>query len=289
MKKWIIPFAVLLIVGFIAGSSLIPAYSALPPAQLERAFSGVSNNEAWQPVIRRFRGVEMALVPAGCFTMGTTDDQMEEAVESCDAFYGAFGCQQSFDNEQPAHMVCLSKPFWLDVTPVTNIQYLFISRSFWDSPYGDLLLPLQAIPWEEASNYCALRGARLPTEAEWEYAARGPDSLIYPWGNTYREDLATLRKISPPEIGQIPKGASWVGALDMSGGMAEWVHDWYGPYPQDKQVDPSGPPDGSDRILRGGDWFAHASFYVRAAFREPVDPGFATSKNGFRCARDFSQ
>ena len=288
MKSWLIRLALLFAVALVAGSSLMLADSSLSPAQYEIAVAGVSKNEAWQPVIRRFGGVKMALVPAGCFTMGTTGDQMQAATQSCDAFYGAFGCPHSFANEQPAHTVCLSEPFWLDVTPVTNIQYMLISRSLWDSPFPDLRLPLQAIPWQEAAEYCASRGARLPTEAEWEYAARGPDALIYPFGNTYDLRLATLRKISPPEMGQIPAGASWTGALDMSGGMAEWVSDWYGPYSQEEQVDPLGPPDGTTRILRGGDWFAHAGFLVRTTYRDPIDPGFATSKNGFRCARDFS-
>lgn len=287
MRARLLLLPLFLLLGSVAASNWIAASSTLPPHERQLATSGLTENSAWNPVTRRIQGLEMALVPAGCFIMGTTDAQMQEALEACDAYYGAFGCQQDFTNEQPAHEVCISEPYWIDVTPVSNFQYLRVTKSRWPSPYTDLRLPLQAIPWREAAAYCRMRGSRLPTEAEWEYAARGPDSLVYPYGDSYDIQRTTLRKVSPAQSGQIPRGASWVGALDMSGGMAEWVSDWYGPYPQARRVDPQGPPAGSSRILRGGDWFAHASYSVRTSFREPTDPEFATSKNGFRCARDF--
>jgi formylglycine-generating enzyme required for sulfatase activity len=74
----------------------------------------------------------------------------------------------------------------------------------------------------------------------------------------------------------------------MSGGIGEWVQDWYAPYPVENQSDPTGPANGEKRILRGGNWFAHAAFMVRAASREPVDPGYATSVTGFRCVQDLA-
>lgn len=279
--------ALVVLTGAIAMFSLVESEGGLSADEMQLAVSGVSSNQDWAPLIRRFRLVEMAFVPAGCFVMGSTDAQLKEAVKSCETFYGTHGCQEDFSNEQPAHVVCLSEPYWIDVVPVTNLQHLVVSKSIWPSSYSDLGLPVQAIPWQDSQNYCASRGGRLPTEAEWEFAARGPDGLIYPYGNSYDIHLTTLRKISPPAVGRIPEGASWVGALDMSGGMAEWVQDWYGPYSSSDRTDPRGPLNGSKRILRGGDWFAHASFTVRATSREAIDPGFATSKNGFRCVRDF--
>ena len=97
----------------------------------------------------------------------------------------------------------------------------------------------------------------------------------------------TLHKLNPVPVGRKPGGASWVGALDMSGGIAEWVADWYGPYSAYPITDPIGPPSGDLRITRGGDWFAHAAYFVRTTYREPHKPDFASSAVGFRCSVDY--
>jgi formylglycine-generating enzyme required for sulfatase activity len=234
-------------------------------------------------------GYDMALVPAGCFEMGSSDAQLIEAETSCADFYGIYGCKISFDNEQPAHRVCISQPYWIDLTAVTNRQYgksAFLGLAY--SANAQPTWPVESVNWQGAADFCQERGARLPSEAEWEYAARGPDALIYPFGNEFDLARSTLRKISPAPVGEKPEGASWVGALDMSGGIGEWVQDWYGLYSGENQNDPTGPAEGEKRILRGGNWFAHAAFLVRSAFRDPVDPDYATSVVGFRCVRDLT-
>jgi formylglycine-generating enzyme required for sulfatase activity len=240
-------------------------------------------------VIRRVDGFDMALVPAGCFEMGSSDTQLAEALASCNDYYGVYGCQISFKNEQPAHQVCISRPYFIDLTAVTNRQYGKSSRTGQvNSINPKPNWPRESVNWQEAADFCAKRGARLPSEAEREFAARGPNALIYPFGNEFDLSKATLRKISPAPVGEKPEGASWVGALDMSGGIGEWVQDWYGPYPSDSQTDPSGPATGDKKIARGGNWFAHAAFFVRTSFREALEPTYATSVVGFRCARDLN-
>jgi formylglycine-generating enzyme required for sulfatase activity len=268
------------------GVRLVPGLIPVSGDQSLFAQRGVSNNEAWEPVIRRMDGVEMVLVPSGCFVMGSPDPQLQDAVESCNTYYGVFGCQEDLTNEQPAHQVCISEPYWIDRTPVTNRQVrAYPEIGGLRSGYPAPSIPRGSVTWEEAAEICAWRGARLPTEAEWEFAARGPDALTYPFGDAYDIEKVSLRKISPVPVGEIPEGASWVGALDMSGGISEWVADWYGPYPSSPQTDPIGPPSGELRIARGGSWFAHASFFVRAAYREVLSPEHATSTVGFRCTR----
>lgn len=281
------PLWLILVVG--AAVSLVSCQPGeIPEAVINQAVEGVASNEEWQPTVRKINGIEMALVPAGCFEMGSTSSQLAVAEESCDGFYGAGRCSVDFTRETPAHQVCISDPFWIDLITPTNLQYLKVAGEPANSPFPEDKLPIQGFTWQEAQDYCELRGGRLPTEAEWEYAARGPDGLIYPYGNEYSVELSTLRKIGPPVPGEIPEAASWVGALDMSGGMAEWVSDWFGPYSGDAQVDPQGAESGTLRVAKGGDWFAHAGFLMRAAVREALNPVFATSKNGFRCVVEFS-
>jgi formylglycine-generating enzyme required for sulfatase activity len=293
MKRiWPYLLVLLIVLGAIAVVRVLrnyPKYMPLSAMQLEAAKGGVARNGDWQPLLRRVNGYDMVLVPAGCFEMGSSDAQLEEALASCADYYGAYGCQVSFENETPAHRVCISQAYWIDLTAVTNRQYgksAFLGLL--NSANAQPDWPVDSVSWQAAADFCLERGARLPSEAEWEFAARGPDNWIYPFGDEFDLDKPTLRKISPAPVGEKPEGASWVGALDMSGGIGEWVQDWYAPYPREDQRDPNGPANGEKRILRGGSWFAHAAYMVRSAFRDPVDPGYATSVTGFRCVQDLA-
>jgi formylglycine-generating enzyme required for sulfatase activity len=287
-RIWFFLLLIVLGVGLVVAFRLIQKFLPLKESQRILAVQGVTTNAAWTSIIRNQNGLDMVLVPAGCFQMGATDAQLQEAMTSCHKFYGSNDCPQNFEDEQPPHQVCFSNPFWFGLTAVTNRQYGSSSRRNSESPSRGSTWPRETVNWQQAVDFCEKRGARLPTEAEWEYAARGPDAPIYPWGNEYDINKATLRKISPAPVAKKPEGASWVGALDMSGGIGEWVSDWFGAYPFEPQTDPSGPSKGEFRIVRGGDFFAHASFFVRTSFRDAKDPEFATSSVGFRCASEFS-
>jgi tetratricopeptide (TPR) repeat protein len=232
----------------------MPTPIPLPIPQI--AFSGLANNDEWTPYTREFDGVKMALVPAGCFEMGSTD----------------------YEDEQPVHQQCFSEPFWIDVYEVTNEQYG--SYKLWS---GDNL-PRVMVNWSEAVAHCESRGARLPTEAEWEYAARGPDGLIYPWGNEFVSDnVARVSSRGPSDVGSRPGDVSWAGAFDMSGNVWEWVNSLYRSYPYDATDgrEASGDLDSSsDRVVHGGEG-------VRASMRGGTDPD-AYSNIGFRCARSYT-
>jgi len=149
----------------------------------------VTANDQWTPMIEEFDGVEMALVPVGCFMMGSSQD-----VES---------------DEGPIHEQCFGEPFWIDVTEVTNAKYGS------EGSFSGADRPRESVGWLEAEAYCESRGARLPTEAEWEYAARGPDGLVYAWGNGFIGDNVVYDGNSggqTADVGSRPDGVSWVGA-----------------------------------------------------------------------------
>jgi len=282
---------ILLAAGFSAGSFLLKAaIRTQPPPRhvLDLARAGVTRNADWQPITRRLGALEMALVPAGCFTMGSTDPQLDVAIDSCERFFGSGKCQVDFRQaESPAHEVCFGRPFWISEAEVTNQLYGSSSSTDMEAMYRGPSWPRETVTWQEASRFCLSHNARLPTEAEWEFAARGPDSLIFPWGDEFDLDNLISGQLSPSDVASVHAGVSWVGAFDMSGGIAEWVADWYAPYPEASSTDPEGPLDGQQRIVRGGSWFSFASFFLRTSNRESASPDTANSTIGFRCVRDL--
>lgn len=233
---------------------------------LEIARLGVNANAEWTPVVETFDGVEMVLVPAGCFMMGSNEGD---------------------NDEQPVHEQCFDEPFWIDRFEVTNAQYGSSGR------WSDDDRPRETIDWSDAKTHCEGRGARLPTEAEWEYAARGPDSLVYPWGDDFVADNVVYVENSggeTAEVGTRPAGASWVGAHDMSGNVREWTSTIYDveafPYPYNSA---DGREDGNRldvrRVLRGGS-FVVTSYNLRSASRGRSYPDSGSTFGvGFRCAR----
>jgi formylglycine-generating enzyme required for sulfatase activity len=227
----------------------------------------------------------MVFVPAGDFTMGSSDADKDAA-----------------SDEKPQHTVYLDA-FWIDKYEVTNAQYKKCvdagkcsrpseSKSYTRSSYyGNASFdnyPVIYVSWNDAKTYCEWAGKRLPTEAEWEKAARGADGRIYPWGNTF--DISKVnaeRKVGDTtEVGAYPAGASPYGALDMAGNVWEWVADWYSAnyYASSPRNNPMGPSSGQYRVVRGGAWF-NDGHDVRAAVRDRSTPTYAYDSVGFRCAR----
>ncbi|MBN2386387.1 MAG: SUMF1/EgtB/PvdO family nonheme iron enzyme [Anaerolineales bacterium] len=230
--------------------------------------------------VRPADGMEMVYVPAGEFTMGS---------------------DRYFD-EQPVHTVYLDAT-WIDRTEVTNGMYALCvaegactppswssshtRSSYYGNPaYADY--PVIYVTWNDADTYCAWAGGRLPSEAEWEKAARGTDARIYPWGEPFpTAGLANygFHVGDTERVGSYPAGASPYGALDMSGNVWEWVADRYDGtyYVRSPERNPQGPPDGSGRVLRGGSWGGDGG-NLRAALRYGGDPASANLNIGFRCS-----
>jgi serine/threonine-protein kinase len=220
----------------------------------------------------------------------------------------------AFVDEQPAHEVSLGS-FWLDGTEITNQQYRwcveagncdpprlnssFTRESYYDDPVYDEY-PVINVDHGMATAYCAWAGARLPTESEWEYAARGPESLVFPWGNNFEKaDLnycdvrcnglsdSTFDDGYPDTspVGAFPAGASWVGALDMAGNVREWVSGTYAYYETGVIVNQSGLDTEGLKIPRGGSWYDKPDD-VRSANRGGELPEYFRHNLGFRCAQD---
>ncbi|MBN1430487.1 MAG: SUMF1/EgtB/PvdO family nonheme iron enzyme [Anaerolineae bacterium] len=242
----------------------------------------VENNSDWTPIVQEFDGVEMVLVPPGCFMMGSTDEDIEATTERCNQDLDE--CDRDwFRNESPQHEICFEQPFWLDRTEVTNGQYYGSTEERPENaqPHGD-------INWLDATDFCEAREARLPTEAEWEYATRGPDSLLYPWGNEFVSENVSYYESwsnsSLKAVGSFPDGVSWVGALDLLGNLSEWTSTYYHSYPYD--ANDGREEDGTSLIVRGGSHRDY-SYSIHAANRESWLPDFTNTDVGFRCARDY--
>lgn len=188
--------------------------------------------------------------------------------------------------------------FWIMETPVTNAQYAACFAAgacpdpldpednphYFDAAYADH--PVVFISWFGAVDYCEWTGGRLPTEVEWEKAARGTDGRSYPWGEdnlvTAYAWVAQPKESTTVPVGSFAAGASPYGVLDLGGNVREWVADWYAEDTVPHPSNPTGPDDGELKVLRGAAWSdskAHALTFARFA-HDPASPG---QNRGFRC------
>ncbi|MEP6959901.1 MAG: SUMF1/EgtB/PvdO family nonheme iron enzyme [Nitrospirota bacterium] len=223
----------------------------------------------------------MALVPAGEFMMGS------------------FGGDP---DELPVHKVYVGA-FFIDTHQLSVRHYArFLEATQHDSPPEWTLMnkqtnqsrPVANVDWVDADAYCKWAGKRLPTEAEWEKAARGTDGRVYPWGNepptrfhanSGKEVWNNHSALAP--VGTFEEGKSPYGIYDMAGNVWEWVSDWYDPeyYQLSPQQNPSGPRRGSHKVVRGGSWGSNGITDLRSADRETHLPSFKGFGTGFRCAK----
>jgi formylglycine-generating enzyme required for sulfatase activity len=268
---------------------------ACAPAQTVAPASSPGSNR-----IRTTDGAEMVYIPAGAFLMG-----------------GADADAKADDDEKPQHAVYLDA-FWIDGTEVTNGQYSqFLNatgehrgacgrrdcaETQIEDKYSHIILqdgryvvesgfedhPATQVSWYGAQAYCAWSGARLPTEAEWEKAARGVDGRSYPWGNKPpacdKAQYGDCGGATVP-VGSLRAGASPYGMLDMAGNVWEWVADWYDPayYGSSPVQNPQGPESGERKVFRGGSW-GYPPAFLRASDRARNRPTYAGFNVGFRCA-----
>ena len=263
----------------------------------------------------------MARIVNGKFFMGSDDKKDEE-------------------NERPAHQVTLSS-YCIDMTEVTVGAYRACSvqgnckraplenewegitardRKIYDplcnakNPDAKASYPMNCIDWQLANDFCTANKKRLPTEAEWEFATRGPDGRRYPWGddpptsgdrlNACGKECARWGKKNNEDVGDpmypvddgyettapagsFPKGASPFGLMDVVGNVWEWTSDWYAPYAGGPASDPKGPDTGKERSLRGGAWNGVDVAWVRPTYRFKLNPTLRSHGIGFRCASDL--
>ena len=229
-------------------------------------------------------GAPMALIPAGEFIMGS---------------------DKGDDDEQPVHRVFLDS-YYLDKFEVTNGRFAkFVEAIHSEPPWGfadhetpvvQADHPVRWVNWMDAMGYCLWAGKRLPTEAEWEKAARGTDGRTYPWGNDPPTPVHAVYGLkeggeeTTSDIGDRDKGQSPYGAHDLAGNLYEWVMDWYAEdyymnFAANPAVNPRGPTEGTAKVQRGGSYI-NSPYRLRSSFRTKGEPAEQDPNVGFRCAQD---
>lgn len=279
---------------------------------------------------------QMVTIPAGLFAMGTTPSEVFSAVNDCVNRDGG-KCDPSMGQDAAPQFQVQLDSYQMEITEVTFAQYVrflnylrsqglthlngcngFICIQTQNENPAQAVItfdsqnynaatpptyPVYGVTWYGASAYCTAIGRRLPTEAEWEYAARGTDRRPYPWGSNWNTDLAkTSRPLDTPPgpvaVGSYPGGRSPFGLFDMAGNLSEWVNDWYDSSWYNSQaqlvqpvLNPRGPELAATKVLRGGSWDA-VPFFAQTMMRYDFVPapdninGDYLRSNGFRCAAD---
>ncbi len=233
----------------------------------------------------------MVYIPGGYFTMGS---------------------DQGKSDARPPHKVFV-KGFYIDKYEVTNAQYKrFIDSTGHPAPYldpqkypwaekynwkngtyppGTAQLPVVLVSWDDANAYAQWAGKRLPTEAEWEKAAKGGKNFSYPWGNNWDSGKCNSRESGlnkAVRVDAYPQGVSAYGVFNMAGNVWEWCSDWYDPnfYGKSPSRNPIGPYRGATRVIRGGSWDTYGAERLRTFARESQFPSVKSYDLGFRCAKD---
>jgi len=233
---------------------------------------------------------QMIQVPAGKFVMGITPEEIDWVVE---AFHSE--SREWYLDELPQHVVN-QEAFLIDSHEVTFIEYMVYVKQTGASPpkhfdnprFNGPRQPVVGIGWAEADAFCRWVGKRLPTEKEWEKAARGTDARRYPWGNEPEKARANNRgmldnyRYTAP-VGDFPEGNSPYGVMDMAGNVWEWTADWYKPYPGNEHAnDMYGE---KFRVIRGGSWSSNMDL-ARSSVRGKAAPDQRQDYIGFRCAKN---
>ena len=262
-------------------------------------FSGILLMSGCMSGIKDDTKENMIFIPEGSFTMGFKIDNDHE--------WGDM-------DEEPVHQVTLSS-YWIDKYEVTSSNFTkFLNENkneahrfieitpsvtvkFDDNVYqpreGLENYPVNRVSWFGADAYCKWKEKRLPTEAEWEKAARGTDQRIFPWGNEFPDNsrVTFRRKFSEKgfqvmePVEGMKNGISPFGVHQMAGNVWEWVSDWFDAtaYQDENRIDPKGPESGISKVLRGGNWY-YKAYYMRTTYRFNERPEIFKVWQGFRCA-----
>jgi len=272
-----------------------PAPQCNPNAVVWRTPKPPANPQAGDIWVNPKDGAKMVYVPAGEFLLGTSEAEASAWLKEHPSEKRA-----AFREQQPQCRVSLPS-YWIGRTEVTGAQYQkFIKATnrlapdYWpDGQCPDRWSrdPVGMVDWKDAAAYCEWAAGRLPTELEWEKAARGADGRAFPWGNKWDRRCVSIGE-GPHEVGTYPLGASPYGCLDMAGNLQEWCADWYtyGPDPYSRyargDLTPPKPGTVRYRVVRGGDWDparAGGPTAHRCAYRHLARPLTRDAHLGFRC------
>ncbi len=270
---------------------------------------------------------QLAYVPAGILEMGTTPLEVRTAVDLCVNQHEGNCTLAMGEDSFPPHWVTLDE-FYIEQVEVSMQQFVAFLNQLGagshldgcggfacavtrdEAEYSSILfdgaqyasgydlnaIPASSVTWYGANAYCEAIGRRLPTEAEWERAARGDDGRVYPWGNEWFDAYAKTNypptDLGPVSIHTYTNSFSPYGVIGLAGNVAEWVGDWYAAdfyhQPEAIEPNPTGPTSGTDRVIRGGSWDAKP-FFARSVHRQHLPPDRAGAWLGFRCATSTAE